>query len=67
MKKRKKKKVTYYVDPILIKKFKHLSIYLEDNLSNLASRAIESFIENELMNIKEKIAEEKEILMRIQE
>ncbi|MBA7578580.1 ribbon-helix-helix domain-containing protein [Candidatus Atribacteria bacterium 1244-E10-H5-B2] len=38
------KKVTYYIDPALIKKLKYLSVKKERDLSSLVSKAIKDLI-----------------------
>jgi len=43
-KKLPKKKVTYYIDPLLVKRLKYLSVYLDRNCSSLVNEAIQKFV-----------------------
>ncbi|MBA7654875.1 hypothetical protein ES703_62768 [subsurface metagenome] len=39
-----KKKVTYYIDPLLVARLKHLSVDLDRNCSDLVNEAIQKFV-----------------------
>lgn len=43
-KKLPKKKVTYYIDPLLVKRLKYLSVYLDRNCSSLVNEVIQKFV-----------------------
>ena len=43
-KKLPKKKVTYYIDPLLVARLKHLSVDLDRNCSSLVNQAIQEFV-----------------------
>ncbi|MBA7712279.1 hypothetical protein ES703_121251 [subsurface metagenome] len=55
-----KKKVTYYIDSLLVRRLKHLSVDLDRNCSSLVNQAIQEFVKIR-EEIKEKLRHAKKV------